>query len=168
MELSYSEVVTRLGIDFAAGALAGSLVTPMISAVDRALAENASGKAKLWPSFFNSLKEYGARPVQYLRGPQFVYIWMIYGGTYCAANLVETVCAVKKVDPGMPKWLATSSTNTVTCIVKDKAFAQLFGTSVPQSVPLGAYAAWLSRDFCKLDLVLFEKNILSSHLLSFY
>jgi len=127
-------------------AVAGATVAPVISAVDRALAENASGKNSLWPSFFGSLREYAARPISYLRGPQFVYIWMIYGGTYIAANVVETVCTVRRQDPGMPKWVTTSVTNTTACLAKDKAFARLFGTAVPTNVPPAAYAAWLSRD----------------------
>lgn len=106
----------------------------------------------LWPSFFKSLREYASRPLSYLRGPQFVYIWAIYGGTYLAANTVETVCGLTQTDPALPKWLATSSTNTLTCIAKDRAFAQMFGTSVPSNVPMGAYAAWLSRDFLSMGV----------------
>jgi len=76
MTHSFGELVSRFGVDVAAGSVAGVAVTPIISAVDRALAENASGKASLWPSFFKSLREYGKNPIAYLRGPQFVYIWL--------------------------------------------------------------------------------------------
>mmetsp|Transcript_1300 Transcript_1300/g.3828 ORF Transcript_1300/g.3828 Transcript_1300/m.3828 type:complete len:269 (+) Transcript_1300:1211-2017(+) len=162
--MDFTDLMKRFGVDVAAGTLAGAAVTPVISAVDRALAENASGKAQLWESFFGSLREYGSRPIQYLRGPQFAYIWLIYGGTYIAANGVETFCAAGKMDPALPKWVATSTTNTVTCIVKDRAFAQMFGSSVPTNVPLTAYAAWLSRDFVSMGVFFTAPPIVGKYL----
>jgi len=152
LDLSFMDVFALFGCDLLAGGLSGAAVTPVISAVDRALAENASGRAKLWPSFFGSLREYASRPLTYVRGPQFFYIWIIYGGTYVAANTVETICSLRNEDPSGPKWVATSTVNTSTCIMKDRAFAQLFGTAVASNVPMGAYAAWLSRDFLSMGV----------------
>ncbi|GBG27259.1 Hypothetical Protein FCC1311_034812 [Hondaea fermentalgiana] len=146
MDTSFQDVFARFACDATAGAIAGATVTPVVSAVDRALAESASGKGSLWPSFFAALREYAARPIAYLKGPQFFYVWAVYGGTYCAANLVDTVCGLRKVDPAMPKLATTTATNTVASMMKDRAFAQLFGTSVASGVPPAAYAAWLSRD----------------------
>jgi hypothetical protein len=151
-ENNFAAILTRFGVDILAGGTAGALVTPIISAVDKALAENASGKAKLWPSFFATMREVGRSPLTFVRGPSFFYIWLIYGGTYVAANAVETTCALKKTEPAAAKWVATSLTNTATCIMKDRAFAQMFGTSVPANVPPAAYAAWLSRDFVSMGV----------------
>jgi hypothetical protein len=75
-----------------------------------------SGKAKLWPSFFSTLGEALRSPVQYVMSPQFRWIWLVYGGTYLAANVTDTTCAATNTNPAMPKWLATSFVNTVTCI----------------------------------------------------
>lgn len=141
----------RYAADIAAAMTAGFCVTPLVSAVDKALAENASGKAKLWPSFFASLREVVTQPVTYIRSPQFRWIWLIYGGTYAAANVVDTTCAATGTNAALPKWLATSFYNTVSCIGKDRAFAKLFGTgTVQRAVPAGSYAAWLSRDLISM------------------
>jgi hypothetical protein len=148
----FGDLVVRLTADVLAGAFAGAAVTPVVSAVDRALAESASGKKSLGESFLGAIKDYGQNPLRYLRGPQFLFIWMIYGGTYVVANGVETACAVTRTDPAFPKWVTTSTTNTTTCIIKDRAFARMFGTSVPTNVPKGAYAAWLSRDFVSMGV----------------
>jgi hypothetical protein len=137
--------------DIAASMTAGFLVTPLVSAVDKALAENASGKAKLWPSFFASLREMVGSPIQYLKSPQFRWIWLVYGGTYAAANIVDTTCAAQNKSSAFPKWVATSFYNTTACIGKDRAFAKLFGTgSAPAAVPAGSYAAWLVRDLTSM------------------
>jgi len=46
----------------------------------------------------------------------------------------------------MPKLVTTTGINTVASMMKDRAFAQLFGASVTTGVPMTAYAAWLTRD----------------------
>merc|ERR1719379_2995500 len=137
----------------AAGAAAGFAVAPFASAVDKALAENASGRASLRESFFGTMKSVFSRPATFFRSPAFAYIWLVYGSTYAAANLVESVCARKKIDPALPKWAATSTVNTSTSISKDRAFARLFGTSAPTSVPMGSYASWLGRDVVSMGVV---------------
>jgi hypothetical protein len=137
----------------AAGAAAGFAVAPIASAVDKALAENASGRASLGESFVGTMREAFCRPAVYFRSPAFAYIWLVYGSTYAAANFVDAACAKRKVDPTMPKWLATSTVNTSTSISKDRAFARLFGTSVPVSVPMGSYASWLGRDVVSMGVV---------------
>jgi hypothetical protein len=142
----------RLLADGLAGYSAGFLVTPVVSSVDRALAENASGKATLWASFTGSLKEMARAPLKAVRSPAFTWIWLVYGSTYVAANAVETICAKSGSSPALAKWIATSSTNTVTCIAKDQAFAKMFGTKVASNVPPGAYAAWLGRDLISMGV----------------
>lgn len=142
----------RVFVDSLAAGTAGFAVTPIISAVDKALAENASGKAQLFPSFFGTLKESVKHPIKFIRSPQFFWVWLTYSGTYMAANLVETIAAKKKVDAAFPKWVSTSATNTVLCIQKDRAFAKLFGTKVAANVPLGSYAAWLGRDVISMGV----------------
>jgi hypothetical protein len=102
--------------------------------VDKALAENASGRAKLWPSFFASLKQIFVSPVKYVQSPQFRWIWLVYGATYCAgntssdfsriryfffpANATDTVCSATSTDAKIPKLLSTFVVNTTTCIGK--------------------------------------------------
>lgn len=147
----------RVAADMLAAGIAGVAVTPLVSAVDRALAENASGRAQLWPSFFSSLKEMTYKPISFLRSPQFFWIWLTYSSTYAAANVVDTVSAANNSDGGFAKWVATSSTNTVTCIMKDKAFARMFAAdggaaAAPKAVPMGSYGAWLARDFISMGV----------------
>ena len=137
----------------AAGAAAGFAVAPFASAVDKALAENASGRASLRESFFGTMKSVFSRPATFFRSPAFAWIWLVYGSTYAAANLVESACAKKKVDATLPKWVATSGVNTSTNICKDRAFAKMFGASVPVSVPVGSYASWLGRDVVTMGVV---------------
>lgn len=140
----------KVGADFLAAAIAGFAVTPVISAVDRALAENASGKEKLWPSFFKSFREMAGSPVKFLKSPQFFWIWLTYGGTYASVNIANSVCENKGKNPAFPVWAASFVTNTTTCIAKDRAFAKLFGSGEAKAVPMGSYGAWLTRDIVSM------------------
>ena len=138
--------------DCIAGLIAGAAVAPIISAVDRGLAENASGKEKLLTSFVNSMKSMVAAPIKFARSPQFYWIWLVYGSTYIAANTIQTYCDAKKRDVALPKLGATFAVNTTTCIAKDQAFAKLFGTSAAKPVPPLSYGVWLMRDILSMGV----------------
>lgn len=140
-------VLSKFIGDFIAGAIAGAGVAPIVSAVDRALAENASGKASLGESFKTSLKEMAASPGTFVKSPQFLWIWLVYGATYVTANTCITMCEKTDTDVALPKLLSTFAVNTSTCIAKDRAFANIFSaSSTPKVIPNAAYGAWLIRD----------------------
>lgn len=132
--------------DSVAGLLAGGVVAPLVSSVDRALAENASGRATLGTSVMNSFKEMGSAPLTFIKSPQFYWIWLVYGSTYVAANMTQTVCDKRKMDVAMPKLASTFLVNTSTCIAKDRAFAKIFGQGPAKAMPTASYAVWLARD----------------------
>jgi hypothetical protein len=91
-----------------------------------------------------------SHPINFLKSPQFYWIWLVYGGTYVAVNAADTWSKATNRDPAFPKWLASFVVNTSTCIGKDRAFAKMYGTSTPKSVPMGSYAAWLTRDMVSM------------------
>jgi hypothetical protein len=163
-EASSAELRAEFLAGTAAGVAAGFAVAPIASAVDKALAENAAGRASLRESFFGTMKGVFCRPATFFRSPAFAWIWLVYGSTYAAANLVESTCAMKKKDSTMPKWLATSGVNTSTNICKDRAFAKMFGASVPVSVPVGSYASWLGRDVVTMGVVFTLPPVVGKHL----
>eukprot|EP00823_Brevimastigomonas_motovehiculus_P004070 TRINITY_DN260_c0_g1_i1.p1 TRINITY_DN260_c0_g1~~TRINITY_DN260_c0_g1_i1.p1 ORF type:complete len:268 (-),score=26.09 TRINITY_DN260_c0_g1_i1:207-1010(-) len=132
--------------DTVSASVAGFLVTPYISAIDRALAENASGKRKLFPSLLCAFKEMGLHPWKFVRSPACFWIWVTYASTYVAANWADTVCERLQKNPAFPRWLATSVAHSLTCICKDRAYARLFGMKLPTHVPFGSYTCWLIRD----------------------
>jgi len=150
--------------DVGAALLAGVAVTPIISAVDRALAENASGKMKLWPSFFNSFREMGTAPIKFLRSPQFFWVWATYGGTYMGVNMCKSVCSVNNYDTKYPVLGTSFCVNTTLCIMKDQAFAKLYGTKAAAKVPLGSYGAWLGRDIISMAFIFTLPPIVGKHI----
>jgi len=78
---------------------------------------------------------------------------MVYGGTYLTANTLDTVSSTIKNKPstyvtsGATKFAASSTANIGLCVIKDSAFAKLFGPKgPPRPVPLPSLALFTLRD----------------------
>ncbi|PBP15820.1 sequence orphan [Diplocarpon rosae] len=143
----------RLGADFASGAGAATMVAPLITIIDKAIMQNASGQASLKSSLVDSLKTVLLRPQTLLFSKPFALICMLYGGTYFTANSLDTITSTvhnrpaSHVTSGTAKFAASSAANVGLCLVKDATFAKLFGSGgPPRPVPLPSYALFTLRD----------------------
>lgn len=55
---------------------------------------------------------------QIVRSPQFRWVWLVYGTTYATANAASSVCGEHGASPVVPVLVASTLTNTTTCIAK--------------------------------------------------
>ncbi|THY33069.1 hypothetical protein D6D00_01103 [Aureobasidium pullulans] len=144
----------RLAADIMAAATAGALVAPVITAIDKAIIENASGRAALGLSLRSSFATLTLRPHHFLFSKPFALIFALYTGTYVTANTLDTCSSTisaksaSTTTSGPAKFLATSSANLSLCLYKDSRFAKLFGvaTSSPRPIPGPSYALFALRD----------------------
>lgn len=145
---------SRVGADCAAAASAGALVAPVVTAIDRAIIENASGRTTLRDSLLSSLRTLLLRPHNYIFSKPFALIFSLYTGTYLTANLLDTTTSTLRATPastttaGPSKFVATSSANLALCLYKDSRFTRMFGvvTANPRPVPPTTYALFALRD----------------------
>lgn len=118
----------------------------------RGIMQNASGQATLGASLKDSFKTLLRRPQTLILSKPFALICMLYGGTYFTANSVDTLSATVKNHPasrttsGTAKFAASSGANVGLCLIKDQAFARMFGSGPPRPVPLPSYALFTLRD----------------------
>lgn len=143
----------RCGADAVAASAAAVLVAPLITAIDRGIIENASGRRTLGESLRASLGEVVRRPVRFFGGRPFGLIFMLYFGTYLTANTIDTASstlqntAAHTTTAGTSKFLATSTSNLALCLYKDNRFTQLFGSvGSNRPVPLPTFALFTVRD----------------------
>lgn len=144
----------RVGADLTAAATAGALVAPVITAIDKAIIENASGRQTLGRSLRDSFVTLALKPHHFLLSKPFALIFALYAGTYATANALDTSASTIKATPastttsGPAKFLATSSANLSLCLYKDSRFAKLFGaaTSSPRPIPGPSYVLFAVRD----------------------
>lgn len=73
----------------------------------------------------------------------------VYFSTYVTANFVDTTCEHQQVPFTTASWykfVATSAINMSLCILKDRAFARMFGVTASHSLPILTYVCFAARD----------------------
>ncbi|KAF4552843.1 Hypothetical protein D9617_8g048550 [Elsinoe fawcettii] len=147
-----SQLGFRLVADGAAALSAGALVAPLITMIDKAIIENASGKRPLMPSLKASFAYLLTRPHLFVTSKPFLLILSLYTGTYFTANALDTTQSTLRDQPassvssGPSKFLATSTANLSLCLYKDSQFTRMFGTVSSRPVPGPTYALFAARD----------------------
>ena len=114
-------LVIKMGADVVAASVTSVVISPVVAMFDRAITENASGRARLLPSLINSARGFAAAPVAFFRSPTFGWLWFVYACTYSAANLTDTACAAARTSPALPKVATTTLANTASGVMKARA-----------------------------------------------
>ena len=152
--------------DLAAAATACVAVTPIVGAVDRAVAESAGGRVTLYSSFAATLRAVAREPHRAIFRPEMRYVAAMYGGTYIAANLL--LSHEQRVSKSMPteKTIVVGSTNTALALWKDTNLAKLLGKqgTKPPRVPPAALASWAVRDCLGMAVIFTLPPLLSPRL----
>ncbi|KAI5365991.1 hypothetical protein Slin14017_G036310 [Septoria linicola] len=143
---------SRLMADAGCAAAAGFLVAPIVSMVDKAIMENASGKRPLMQSIKASVSQLLFRPHAYVTSKPFALILMVYGGTYLSANFLDTFKSTIRARPasstsaGPAKFAATSAANISLTMIKDSQFTKMYSTVAARPVPPVTFAFYALRD----------------------
>ncbi|TQS34040.1 hypothetical protein Golomagni_05595 [Golovinomyces magnicellulatus] len=147
-------LTARIGADLAASCSAAACVAPLVTVIDKAIMQNASGQATLFSSLATSCSTFLRRPHRIVFSRPFFLITLLYGGTYLAANTVDTLSAITTNQPassitsGVSKFAASSTANICLCLFKDAKFAQFFGPSgPPRPFPSSSFALFIMRDY---------------------
>ena len=134
------------GMEAGCAIVAAGMVAPLITIIDQSIFSNASGKEPMAQCIKNNLKTLFTQPTKIFRSVQFRWIWFVYSGTYIVANSIETFCTRNDIDWYYPKFVGSSITNVGLSLVKDKAFARMFGVVKPKPLPAASYALFATRD----------------------
>jgi len=139
--------------DAVSAAVACVAVTPVVAAVDRAVAESAAGRTTLAASFLSTLRAVVREPGAALRRPEMRYVGAMYGGTYLVNNLVCTWEQATATSRPTAKTAAVGAANTGLALWKDANLARLFGGGAARAVPPGALASWAVRDVVGMAVI---------------
>ena len=101
---------------------------------------------RLLPCLINGVKSFLFNPANFIRQPSFLFIWGVYGGTYVIANSVEAICERNNRSSFYPKFIGSSVANVSFSIVKDRAFARMFGKGGPRPMPYSCFGLFAGRD----------------------
>ena len=135
-------------------------VAPFLTIIDKAIVQRAAGSHTIVQSSIESIHKITRNPVKFVKSPMFLMMWGVYAATYTTANTLKTIVEdveIKKkisskdiVDPRMGKtfiFLGTTVVNSATTLMKDQAYAKMFGTmGAAMRVPMISYSLWACRD----------------------
>ena len=120
-------------VDVGAAMGASMAVSPFILAIDKAIVESASGRTSLLRGIVSGVASMLRRPHHaLLANPAYWMMVGVYGATYTAANLIDTLSrriGVGDAAHATAKLFGTTAINTSACIAKDVAFARMFGAT---------------------------------------
>ncbi|KAK4548204.1 hypothetical protein LTR36_010073 [Oleoguttula mirabilis] len=151
-EWNTKNIGSRVAVDAACAMTAGGVVSPIITMIDKAIIENASGKRALMTSLKDQARALLLRPHRFVTSKPFALIFMLYSGTYVTANSLDTFKSTTNNRPassttsGASKFAATSAANLSLCLYKDSQFTRMFGTVSARPVPSVTYALFAARD----------------------
>ena len=139
-----------------AAACSSTAVAPFLMCVDRAVVAAAAGTApggSLFRAIAGVAGEFVTKPKTAFAQPALWMVAGVYGGTYLAKN-VSDVCIERRglseshKGAAAAKFAATTAFNMGGSILKDAAFARLYGRAVAAVVlvPPTSYALFAARD----------------------
>ena len=148
--------VVDAAVALASGATAAVAVAPFLMCVDRAVVAAAAGTApggSLFRAIAGVAGEFVTKPKTAFAQPALWMVAGVYGGTYLAKN-VSDVCIERRglseshKGAAAAKFAATTAFNMGGSILKDAAFARLYGSAVAAVVlvPPTSYALFAARD----------------------
>merc|ERR1712166_1335461 len=121
---------TDIAIGLTAAVIASGSVVPIILTIDKAVVMNAAGTCSLMEALTTGVKDLVKHPGAMIRSVPLWLVWGVYGATYATANMIDLYVERKDISPGnasMGKLVGTTSVNMSASLVKDIAFAKLFG-----------------------------------------
>jgi hypothetical protein len=94
----------------------------------------------------NGFRTLFTNPLYFLKQPSFIFIWGVYSGTYIVGNCVEAICERNEQSSFYPKFIGGSVANVTLSVLKDKAFASMFGKGDVKVMKLPSYSFFAMRD----------------------
>ncbi|DAZ95756.1 TPA: hypothetical protein N0F65_006404, partial [Lagenidium giganteum] len=161
---SISLLVKHWGVDAVSAAIASFGVSPFITIVDRAVAENASGKRTLREALKALSTSMVQNPIQFVRSREFAWIFGLYAATYVTANGIQTYHEWNETDGHAVKLAGTTLVNMTAVIAKDRAFARMFGVIKPAPFPLASMGLFAVRDSLTVASCFHAPGIVAKHL----
>lgn len=175
---SSTDLTMKVMGDIAIGTSVTFGVAPFLTVVDKAIVQSTAGSHTLIQSGIESVKGIISQPKNYLKSPTFLLMWGVYAATYSSANSLKTIVehqegrsnnqpksSTRHANPGkFGVFLGTTMVNSGTSLMKDQAYAKMFGmNSTTLAVPRLSYAFWMMRDLSVIGSSFILPDLVSGH-----
>lgn len=141
--------------DACAAVVSSFFVAIPVCTIDRAIVQSVAGTKPLGEGLKVGFKQIFTQPIQNLAQRCFFMVFGVYAGTYFTANSFESQiqrqealeeAASSSSNLAWAKFLAVTAVNMSLAVSKDRAFAQMYGTISPSTLPMISWGCWITRD----------------------
>ncbi|KAJ3212913.1 hypothetical protein HDU82_003396, partial [Entophlyctis luteolus] len=140
-------IAGSIAADVFAAACTAAVTSPVVAIIDRSIISNFSGKQTLLSGLKDGFTTLLTKPLSHIRQPSVLAVFVVYGLTYAATNVTETLSTQQfHIDANLPKFISSSITNTGLTIWKDSLLTKWFGQGNPRPVALRSYLCFGTRD----------------------
>ncbi|KAJ3387322.1 hypothetical protein HDU84_000895 [Entophlyctis sp. JEL0112] len=140
-------IAGSIAADVFAAACTAAVTSPVVAIIDRSIISNFSGKQTLLSGLKDGFTTLFTKPLSHIRQPSVLAVFVVYGLTYAATNVTETLSTQQfHIDANLPKFISSSITNTGLTIWKDSLLTKWFGQGNPRPVALRSYLCFGTRD----------------------
>ena len=136
----------RLAIDSITGITAALSVAPIMMIIDKAVVQTSTNSSPIFQNAAQGLINTIRNPFQTIKSPEFKWIGLVYGSTYVAANTIDSLCKIYHCSDVIPKLVGVTGVNMTLCILKDRAYAKMFGNPNSSKVGMSSLGLWFVRD----------------------
>ena len=150
---SSSALATALAGDLISAMCASFTVSPVVSTMDRAIAKNAAGTMGLWPALGEGLMELLRKPISGTCSLPTRWLMLVYTATFFGANSGGTLSEYLGINAMLPVLFGSTAGNMSPGIMKDAAFAKMYGATAPRPMPRSVYAMFVTRDVLAMAFV---------------
>ncbi|GMH97547.1 hypothetical protein TrST_g6725 [Triparma strigata] len=145
-EKSKPPLLSLLSADVLSAFISSALLSPLVTIIDKSVTLSAAGSMTLGSALKKNALTLISNPMKFVTSPEYVWICGLYSATYIAANTITTYCTLTSRPSSSPKLIGTTLVNIYACVSKDAAFAKMFGSCAPHSVPKRSLALFSLRD----------------------
>lgn len=157
----------EIGCAFAAS----SLVSPLVSIIDKCLVQDISGASQFVKAVGVATKEMVANPRSFFGGISFRYTWLVYFGTFATANLCELAMDVNRIrreeQRKQYKVVGSGIANIGLLAWRDSVFAREFSTTTTtpkHGTPLRTLGLFATRDMATMYATFYTAPQVARHL----
>lgn len=108
--------------------------------------KTANNSISIFSAAMKNVASIGKAPKKFFTHPTFLFVCLVYSGTYITANSVLTYHEYAQKDPLVAKLGSTTLVNMTLGILKDRYFAQVFSGRPPEKFPLMSWGLFVVRD----------------------
>lgn len=163
------KTMVRAPKEVACAFAASSLVSPLVSIIDKCLVQDISGASQFMKAVGGATTEMVKNPRTFFGGISFRYTWLVYFGTFATANLCELAMDAQRIrresERKQYKVMGSGVANIGLLAWRDSVFAREFSSNTPKhGTPFRTLGLFAARDMATMHATFYTAPEVAKYL----